>query len=209
MASIVIFGGTGFAGSAIGTEAVRRGHSVIAVSPSDNRPPDGVAKRQGSIHDADLVEDLVAGTDVVIVAVRASAGVGDALPSLAAAAARHGTRLGVVGGAGSLHVSEDGPRIVDLPEFPEAYKGEALAHADVLAALRTSSGDLDWFYVSPAGTFGAHTPGEATGQYRIGDEVLLTDSDGNSFISGADYAQAFVDEIEQPAHRRKRFTVAY
>jgi len=30
-----------------------------------------------------------------------------------------------------------------------------------------------------------------------------------SAISGTDYAKAFVDEIEQPAHRRQRFSVAY
>ena len=39
--------------------------------------------------------------------------------------------------------------------------------------------------------------------------MLLTDADDNSTISGADYAKAFVDEIEQPAHRRQRFSVAY
>jgi len=33
--------------------------------------------------------------------------------------------------------------------------------------------------------------------------------DGTSFISGADYALAFVDEIEQARHHRERFTVAY
>ena len=44
---------------------------------------------------------------------------------LAKVSAEHGTRLGVVGGAGSLHVTEGGPRVVDLPTFPEAHKGEA------------------------------------------------------------------------------------
>jgi putative NADH-flavin reductase len=58
-------------------------------------------------------------------------------------------------------------------------------------------------------SFGAHTPGEATGRYRTGGDVLLADADGNSNISGADYAKAFVDEIEQPEHRRQRFSVAY
>ena len=36
-----------------------------------------------------------------------------------------------------------------------------------------------------------------------------TDINGNSEISGADYATAFVDEIEKPAHHRTRFTVGY
>jgi uncharacterized protein len=39
--------------------------------------------------------------------------------------------------------------------------------------------------------------------------VLVTDANSTSFISGADYALAFVDEIEQARHRRERFTVAY
>jgi putative NADH-flavin reductase len=39
--------------------------------------------------------------------------------------------------------------------------------------------------------------------------VLLTDAEGNSYISGEDLAVALVDEIETPAHRRARFTVAY
>jgi uncharacterized protein len=210
MASIVIFGGTGYAGSAIAAEAMRRGHSVIVVSPSDSLPPSGATKRQGSVSDAALVDELASGADVVLVATRALSGeLGQAVPSLTGAAAKHGSRLGFMGGAGSLHVSEGGPRVVDLPEFPEAHKGEALAHADVLTALRAAPEDVDWFYVSPGAAFGAYAPGEATGQYRIGADILLADADGNSTISGADLAKAFVDEIEHPAHRRQRFTVAY
>jgi uncharacterized protein len=98
---------------------------------------------------------------------------------------------------------------VDLPAFPEAHKGEALAQADVLAALRETHADGDWFYLSPALSFGSSAPDEATGRYRIGGDVVLTDADGNSSISGADYAKAFVDEIEKPEHRRQRFSVAY
>ena len=78
-----------------------------------------------------------------------------------------------------------------------------------LAVLLQTAPDVDWFYLSPAASFGSYAPGEATDRYRVGGDVLLTDADGNSNISGADYAKAFVDEIEQPAHRRQRFTVAY
>jgi putative NADH-flavin reductase len=38
---------------------------------------------------------------------------------------------------------------------------------------------------------------------------LISDADGTSDISGADYAIAFVDEIESPAHSRQRFTAGY
>lgn len=212
MASIVIFGGTGYAGGAIVAEALRRGHSVTVVSRGGGSPADGATARPGSIHDAELVHELAADADVIVVAVRATpqdgAGLGAALGSLTVAAAKHGTRLGVVGGAGSLHVSEGGPRVVDLPEFPAAHKGEALAHAEVLAGLRSAPADVDWFYVSPAGGFGAYAPGEATGRYRVGGDILLTDADGKSEISAPDFAMAFVDEIERPVHRRRRFTVA-
>jgi putative NADH-flavin reductase len=213
LASIVIFGGTGYAGSAIAAEAARRGHSVTAVSRSGTAPCVGAEARRGNIHDPGLVDELAASADVVVVAVRAKPaggpGLGAALDSLTRAVAKHGSRLGVVGGAGSLHVSDGGPRVVDLPQFPAEHKGEALAHADVLGTLRSAPAEVDWFYVSPAATFGSYAPGEVTGQYRVGGDILVTDAHGNSEISGPDYAKAFVDEIETPVHRRTRFTVAH
>jgi uncharacterized protein len=50
---------------------------------------------------------------------------------------------------------------------------------------------------------GRAVPGrpQVTGRCRVGGDVPLTDADGNSNISGADYGKAFVDEIEQPTHR--------
>jgi hypothetical protein len=205
MATIAIFGGTGYAGGAIRDEALRRGHTVISVSrkQAEVAGTPGLISRAGNLHDPALVDHMAAEADVLVVAIRASEQDGirlaDVIGSIAMAAAEHSSRLGVVGGAGSLQVTEGGSRVVDLPAFPEAHKGEALGQADVLAVLRETPADVDWFYA----------PGEATGRYRVGGDVLLTDADGNSNISGADYAKAFVDEIEQPEHRRQRFTVAY
>jgi putative NADH-flavin reductase len=215
MATIAIFGGTGYAGSAIRDEALRRGHTVISVSRKEAElaGTPGFISREGNLHDPALVDHMAAEADVLVVAIRAGEQDGvrlaDAVTMLAKAAAEHSTRLGFVGGAGSLHVTEGGPRVVDLPTFPDAHKGEALGQADVLAALRETAADVDWFYLSPAASFGAYAPGEATGRYRIGGDVLLADADGNSNISGADYAKAFVDEIERPEHRRQHFSVAY
>jgi len=215
MATIAIFGGTGYAGSAIRDEALRRGHTVISVSRKEAElaGTPGFISRAGNLHDHALVAHMAVEADVLVVAIRAGQQDGvrlaDAVTMLAKAAAEHGTRLGFVGGAGSLHVTEGGPRVVDLPTFPDEHKGEALGQADVLAALRETAADVDWFYLSPAASFGAYAPGEATGHYRLGGDVLLADADGNSNISGADYAKAFVDEIEQPEHRRQRFSVAY
>ena len=50
---------------------------------------------------------------------------------------------------------------------------------------------------------------ECEAHARLGGDVLLTDENGVSDISGADFAQAFVDEIETPTHTGQRFTVAY
>ncbi|MGW3467460.1 NAD(P)-dependent oxidoreductase [Saccharopolyspora sp. NPDC000995] len=100
----------------------------------------------------------------------------DAVPALFAAAERHGLRIAVVGGAGSLRVAGGGPRLIDTPEFPDEFKPEAGAHAEVLAALQEASAGVDWFYVSPAANFGAHAQGGRTGAYRLGRDVLVTDA---------------------------------
>lgn len=109
----------------------------------------------------------------------------------------------VVGGAGSLLVAP-GQRLVDQPDFPEAYKAEATKGADFLDLLKTVT-DLDWTFLSPSMMF---IPGERTGTFRLGKDDLLTNEQGSS-ISFADYAIALVDEVETPRHIRQRFTVGY
>jgi uncharacterized protein len=219
MTTIAIFGGTGYAGSAIRDEALRRGHRVISVTrnlPAAAPAAPGLEFRQGSVHDTALVDQIAAEVDVVVTAIRfAPNGSGqgdqliDAFPVLTGAAATHDARLGVVGGAASLLVAEGGPRLLDTPEFPEEFKPEAGNAADALEALRADTTGVDWFFVSPAAAFGSYNPGEPTGKYRLGGDILLTDESGKSEISAADFAQAFVDEIEHPEHHRARFTVAY
>ncbi len=215
MSTIVVFGGTGYAGSAITHEALSRGHQVVAVARDTSKlePADGLTLAQGDAFDADFVADVTKGADVVVVSLHAVQSDGtelkDKFQHFVDAAATAGARLGIVGGAGSLLVAEDGPRLFDTPDFPDAFKQEAKSHAAILDALRASDTEVDWFYVSPAAAFGGYNPGERRGTYRTSDEVLLTDDEGNSDISGADYAIAIVDEVEQPAHHKARFGVAY
>ena len=219
MTTIAIFGGTGYAGSAIKDEALKHGHRVISITrtlPAGAPATRGLEFRQGSVHDAALVDQVAAEADVIVVSIRFADGgsgegvkLADALPALTAAAAARGTRLGVVGGASSLLVAEGGPRLIDTPEFPEQFKGEAGNAAAALEVLRADTTGADWFFVSPAAAFGSYNPGQPTGKYRVGGDILLTDESGKSEISGADYALAFIDEIEDPRHRRTRFTVAY
>lgn len=216
MAHIVVFGGTGFVGRNIVHEAAARGHSIDVISHTrvfDGSTKDAVTFERGSIFDVDLVEQLARGADVIAVAVPAREieykELVEALPPLLEASAKHGVRLAFVGSAGSLRVGPDGPRYLDTDEFPADAHAEATAHAKVLAALQETDDEIDWFYLSPSAQFGATHPGQATEVFRLGDDELLKDDAGNSSISGADYAHAFVDEIDRPQHRRARFTVGY
>ncbi|AVM00457.1 NAD-dependent epimerase [Gordonia iterans] len=216
MARITVLGGTGYAGGHLVAVAAQRGHSVVSYSRSlPDNPVDGVEYRTGDLADPAVLSTAVAGADVVVSALSprgALEGAGvlrELEKKLAGAAAAAGVRLGVIGGAGSLLVAPGGPKVADTPEFPAAVKPEADEMGGVLDDLRASDPALDWFYVSPAGGFGAWAAGEATGVYRIGGDVLVADDQGESNISGADLAAAVVDEIEEPAHRRSRFTVAY
>ncbi|MFT4212255.1 MAG: NAD(P)H-binding protein [Microbacterium sp.] len=212
---ISIFGGTGYAGGNIVRDAAGRGHAVTSYSRGGaaDEPVAGVAYETGTLTDAELVARVAADSDDVVVAVHGGDVDGqrlvDILPSLIDAAIAGGARLSFVGGAGSALVAEGGPRLVDTPEFREEWKPEALSHAAVLEALRESPAELDWFYVSPAALFGKFAPGETTGAYRTGGDLLVTKDDGSSEISGTDFARAFVDEIEQRNHPRQRFTTGH
>jgi len=214
MTRIHIVGGTGYAGGNLVREANRRGHEVVSSSrhlPEVQEP--GVTYVTGSVLDEAYLASIVSNVDVVISAVpprgELEGRTRGILAHLGELAREAGVRFGVIGGAGSLLVAPGGPRLVDTDGFPEAYKPEALEMADVLDDLRATPADLDWFFVSPAAAFGAHAPGEATGTFRVGGDVLLADDEGQSFISGADLATAIIDEVETPAHHRARFTVAY
>ena len=213
MARIVVIGGTGYAGRHIVQEAVNRGHEVISVSRSKpDNPVDGALAVQGSVLDIDALGDVFDGADAVVSALSPRGDMAEAvlgaLRGLIAKLSGTSTRLGVIGGAGGSLVAPGGPRLFDQ-DFPEEYKHEAQVGIDSLALLEASDAGLDWFFVHPAEVFGPWAEGERTGHYRDGGDVLVRDADGKSFISGADFAIAMVDEIEQGNHRRERFTVGY
>jgi putative NADH-flavin reductase len=202
---IAVVGGTGMVGSRIVAEAASRGHQVTAVSRrGETEPAPGITPLAADISDGASAKALAAANDVIVSAIGPSREAGgnpadfaDTLVQLAHDVAA--TRLVVVGGAGSLLVAP-GVRLVDTPEFPEVYKAESLAAAASLVALQQLSGAGDWTYLSPAPEI---APGERSGSYRVGD-----DNPVGAFISAEDFAVALVDEIEKPAHRGRRFTVA-
>ena len=131
------------------------------------------------------------------------------LAQLGELCAEHGARFGLVGGSGTLLASPDGPRQDETDDYPEAFVESSRLQGRVLDALRASDERLDWFSVTPAADYGRWNPGERTGHYRVGGDVLLRDENGISDISGADLAIAIADEIETPRHHRQRFSVAY
>lgn len=213
MARVVVLGGTGYAGAHIVAEAVARGHDVVSVArkaPVD--PVPGVTYVEGSVLDLDALGDVLAGADVVVSALSPrgdmSDRVLDVLRDLTDRLTGTRTRLGVVGGAMGSLSAPGGPRLWDLG-VPEEYRHEAGVGVETLDLLQASDPGLDWFLVHPPKVFGAWVPGERTGSYREGGDVVVEDADGESFISGADFAIALVDEIDEPRRHRDRFTVGY
>lgn len=212
MARIAVIGGTGYAGKNIVAEAVRRGHQVISVARTvPVERVEGAIYVEGTVLD---VPGLLAQLDEVDVVIQALSPRGDmagkvrpATAELFEALPQH-VRLGVVGGAGGSLVAPDGPRVIDAG-FPEEFKAEAFEAIGVLEDLQADTSGKDWFFVHPAGGFGAWAPGERTGTYRDGGPVLVTDDQGESFISGPDLGVAFLDEIENPKHSRENFAVGY
>ncbi|MFJ6652855.1 NAD(P)-dependent oxidoreductase [Microbacterium sp. NPDC091313] len=213
MTRIAVIGGTGYAGSHLVKEALDRGHTVVSIARSvPAERVEGATYLEGSILDVtDLVHKLE-GVEVVVSAVAPRGDMaGKVRPAIAEliAALPENVRVGIIGGAGGSLVAPGGARVVDTDGFGEDYKPEALEAIGVLEDLRSGTGGREWFYIHPAGGFGVWAPGERTGQYRDGGEVIVTDDKGESFISGPDLAVAIVDEIEDPQHVNGNFAVGY
>lgn len=201
---IALFGATGRIGSRILAEALSRGHQVIAVlrDPARLAARPGLTVAKGDVADTAATATLIAGVEAVISAVRFTSA--DAATIMAPVKQAGVPRLLVVGGAGSLEAAP-GVQLFDTPTFPEAAKKESGAGRIFLAALR-AEGALDWTFLSPSALI---EPGERTTRFRLGGDQLLRAADGTSRITMEDYAIAMVDELEQPRHSRRRFTVGY
>ncbi|WP_297523019.1 NAD(P)-dependent oxidoreductase [uncultured Clostridium sp.] len=114
-------------------------------------------------------------------------------------------RLLVVGGAGTLYVDEaQSIKVVDTPDCPEMFKPLVNAMGKGLENLRKRN-DVKWTYISPACAF--RVDREATGEYLIGGESVILNSNGESIIGYADYVLALVDEAEKGQNIQKRISV--
>lgn len=205
---IAVIGAGGKAGSEIVKEALDRGHEVTAIV----RDAAKVAGSKAAVVEKDIF-DLTAADlqhyDAVVNAFAAPFGeehhhveAGNVL--IEALKDAPGTRLIVVGGAGSLYVDEaQTVKVVDTPGFPDFVKPTALNQSKNLEILQGTEG-LQWTFISPSANFAV---GERRGAYTAGKDQLLVNSKGESYVSYADYAIAVVDELEQPQHIGERFTV--
>ena len=211
--NIALIGAGGFIGSALLKEALARGHSVTALltRPEKLAPAAGLKAVKADVNDTPALARELRGHEAVLSAFSGHAQQDvegyylRGIRSVLAAVREAGVpRLLVVGGAGSLEVAP-GLQLLDTPQFPAEYKGTAEGARKALALLREEP-QLQWTMLSPSAVI---APGERTGKFRLGGDALLTGADGQSRISVEDYAAAFIDELERPAHARQRFTVGY
>lgn len=206
--NIGIVGATGKAGSLILDEAVSRGHDVTAIVRNAKKlNNDNVNVIEKDVHDT-TNEDFK-GLDVVVNAFGAPLGEKDshveAGRALINALAGTGTRLIVVGGAGSLYIDDSRTMtVIDTPNFPDMFKPTAGGQSENLEELEQTT-NLKWTFISPSAEFDAE--GKRTGTYESGTDVLLVNNSEESYISYADFAIAVIDEAENKKHVNERFTV--
>ncbi|MED5388249.1 MAG: NAD(P)-dependent oxidoreductase [Pseudomonadota bacterium] len=211
---IALIGASGFIGSALREEALRRGHQVTALVSQPgklNATATNLSVKQVDVQNTAQLTEALNDADVVISAFSGHAQddirgyyVQGVKSIIAAVKAADVARLVIVGGAGSLRVAAD-TLLIDTPAFPEEYKPTALGAQDALALLEAEPA-VNWTMLSPAAEI---FPGERTGQFRLGKDDLLVDEQGNSRISVQDYAVALLDEVDHPQHPGQRFTLAY
>jgi len=209
---IVLYGASGMIGSRILSEALSRGHEVVAVvrNPDKIAPQSRLTAVRGDATDAASVAATAAGADVAISAY--SPGNEHSLLTKNTYALLDGlahagvSRVIVVGGAASLEVAP-GKHLIDAPGFPDIYRARATEQAKTLDILRASQGaKVAWTFLSPSAEI---APGVRTGTFRSGTDQLLVAADGKSHISAEDYALALIDEAESPQHLNQRYTVGY
>ncbi|MGH6654089.1 MAG: NAD(P)-dependent oxidoreductase [Actinocrinis sp.] len=213
---LVVHGATGRIGGAILAEALARGHVVTAVVRASSTAKLGDGKTDGvTTHRLDLLDQdqgpeivrLTAEHDATISAIGWTQGQPqDVLVRVARALlpASGGRPLLVVGGSGTL-MTASGKIYVETPGFPPERRANSLAHVAALDVYRAAH-DVPWIYLCPPAVI---TQDTKTGKYRVGAADMVTDDEGRSAISVADYATAAVDLLERPDAERGHLNVAY
>lgn len=208
---ITIIGAGGNIGQRITKEASLRNHELQLLSSKDKSffGLDDVTINKADIFEVDALVELIKESDVVISAYAPPNENTDliinASESLVEAAKKAKVRLISVGGAGSLKVNND-MILVDSPNFPKDYKAIAISHQKALENVYLKESELNWTNVSPSAYI---FEGEKTNKFRIGEDYLLSNEKGESSISMEDFAAGILDEVENVAFSKKRFTIGY
>jgi len=211
---VALIGATGRVGSKILDEALGRGHWVTAVVRDVAKVPahTNLNVVKGDVFSSDALAAQIAGHDAVIHSyaprrdhrdrrgeqIRATTSI---IRALKVAGVK---RILAVGGAGTLEASP-GVRVMDTPELPKEWQSGAISTAEIKYLLEKEM-DLEWTLLCPSLYL---RPGVRTGRFRLGTHALLRDESGASRISIEDYAVAMIDELENPRHTGRRFTVGY
>lgn len=216
MANVLLIGATGFVGSAVLNELVSRGNKVTTVVRNIEKlaKSDLVNAVKEDVANVDAIAKLAEGKDAIISAYNPgwtnpdiATLITENYPKILEAAKKSGVeRLLIVGGAGTLFCAP-GLRVVDSGAIPEEIMGGVRPLGDFYLNTLMNENDIDWVFFSPAGVFDQE--GKKTGNYRLGKDDLIVDTEGNSHISVQDYADAMVNELEKPAHHKERFTIGY
>ena len=216
--TVVVYGASGRVGDVIVAEALARGHDVVGVS----RNPSGLTNDHanfsavaGDVTNLESMLEVIEGTDVVILSLR---GIGpgntpeEATTAVAAATfIQAAGRLGdaaphVIQVGGGISLWTNGVWGLDNPELEAGTSrhGQYFGHYVAIEHYRASEG-VKWTVMSPPPSDMA--PGERTGEYRLGLEDVLFDTDGSSFISTEDFAIAVIDEAQTGQSMGKRVAV--
>ena len=203
---IAIIGANGKSGTNLVNEALKQGYDVTAIIRNKEYKNESVKVVYKDIFE--LTKADLAGFDAVISAFAAWSEETFPLHKKVAAHLVNllegtSTRLIVVGGAGTLFVDDKGTMLMDTPDFPAAYMGVAKATAESYFVLKGSANVL-WTYVSPAADYDEN--GARTGEYMLGGDDLILNSQNESYISYADLALAIIDELKNKKFIQKRFT---
>lgn len=204
---IAIISATGKAGQKLTEEALLNNLDVTAIVRNASKLTFDIPSIEKDI--VDLTVDDIKEFDIVVSAFGAPAGHEDLHVKIGKHLIKLFTglenRLIVVGGAGSLYVDPaKTTKVMDAPDFPESFYPTAFNQNKNFEDLQASS--VNWTFVSPSAFFDFDGP--RTGEYTIGDDILLINDKGESYVSYADFAAAIIDEIKTPKHLKTRFTVS-
>lgn len=217
---LVIYGASGNIGSHIVTEALDRGHKVKGVSRSPEnltfRHPNFTAVR-GDVSDVGSMLGIITGADTVIMSLN-----GNGADSSGEETATYKAAETYIQAFGVL--GRDTPRVLQVGNQYTLYREGVLALEASVAENRFETGtdfygrivahvmiidlysaepDLQWTLFAPFGNIG---PGEAKGTYTIGGRHVIGQGTG---IVRADYAKAFLDEVENPSHLQRVVSIGY